>query len=70
MRQKAERKRRYSQKFTSGRCDFCGEEKEACYRCSKCGFTICQRCFIENQQMFTRSGVTWVCPNCLNWETL
>lgn len=57
-------------KIGKGVCEFCGEFKSLCYICSKCGFTICQTCFIENQKTFTRSGVTWVCPSCLNWETL
>jgi len=57
-------------KLAPGICDFCGEESSLCYICTHCGFTVCQRCFIEHQRLFTRTGVTWVCPNCLNWETL
>ncbi|HCP10567.1 MAG TPA: hypothetical protein DIT22_07730 [Thermodesulfobacterium commune] len=57
-------------KVGAGVCDFCGKSQSFCYLCTHCGLTICQTCFIENQRMFTRSGVTWVCPSCLNWETL
>lgn len=57
-------------KLAPGICDFCGKEHPLCYICTQCEFTVCQTCFIENQKRFTRSGVTWVCPECLNWETL
>ncbi len=63
-------KKNKKKKLASGICDFCGKEHLLCYICTQCEFTVCQTCFIENQKMFTRSGVTWVCPNCLNWETL
>jgi len=64
------KEKRKKKKLAPGICDFCGEESPLCYICTHCEFTICQRCFIENQKLFTRTGVTWVCPNCLNWETL
>lgn len=64
------KERTKKKKISSGVCDFCWEEHPLCYVCIYCGFTICQRCFIEYQNLFTKTGVTWVCPNCLNWETL
>jgi len=64
------KEKRKKKKLAPGICDFCGEESPLCYICTHCGFTICQRCFIAHQRLFTRTGVTWVCPNCLNWFTL
>ncbi len=67
---KEEKKKIKKKRLSSGVCDYCWKEQPLCYICVNCGLTICQRCFIENQKMFTRTGITWVCPNCLNWQTL
>jgi len=64
----SEKKKR--KKIGKGVCDWCGKEQPFCFICINCGFTICQKCFIENQHLFTRSGVTWVCINCCSWQSL
>ncbi|QJA06642.1 hypothetical protein FVE67_07480 [Thermosulfurimonas marina] len=59
-----------AKKYASGRCEFCGEERPLVWRCRRCGFTVCQVCLSRDQKYFSCNAITWVCPNCLNWETL
>jgi len=63
-------KTKKKKKLGPGVCNFCGKKQPLCYICPNCGFTICQRCFIEHQKLFTQTGVTWLCINCSSWHTL
>ncbi len=67
---KRPRKRILRRKTVAGRCDVCGQEMPLCYKCQKCGYLICQQCMAHGPRRFSCNTVTWVCPNCLNWETL
>ncbi|MBA2849673.1 hypothetical protein G4V39_08080 [Thermosulfuriphilus ammonigenes] len=63
-------RQRRGKKVVSGRCEVCGEEKPFCWRCRQCGYLICQECMMTFPRRFSCNSITWVCPNCLNWEVL